>query len=1471
MVKSAKSYTLVITGFFFIAFFLAAGVVEILRTTPYRNQTANPLINVSELSEEFMIQYRDDYSQMVKQNQPENIIIVSSSTEIENTFGATMVVRAANHQYFLQYQSKTEKENAIKWLKNDPSLVVSENVPHHYSEVSDGSSYSSWGIEKMGLDHMKDVIADYPGKSDITVAIVDSGLDMERFRENFPNKLIETYNSADPSADMSDSVGHGTHIAGTIAEGTPDNVKILSVKTSEDASVYTSDIIASIDFITYYKKADVINMSFSSSVYSDAEYLSIEAARQKNIISVAAAGNGATSTKEYPAAFDNTISVSAVDESLELANFSNFGSTITFVAPGVDIKSIGGIDSGTSMAAPHLASAVAVARSLKNDLDYNETISFLQTRTIDLGATGRDARYGYGFVDFNGAKLCGTNPSEQCDDFAILEKPTESGIEITDIILTPYNYGSLTNILATKFRILNSDGTYVEKALGDLGANIEITGYNPYTTEEQQVTVKYNSFTASFVMRNPEDYPSGWLYEEVYDYGNSSESSQNIALVDYRDHGLNIKTLYLPETIDSKLVTRTSRTCPFFAAGKFTDTCYGSTSNDAKYYETIIMPTSIRSTSGFSGDSFRNLTEVISLASELEVTGGAFANLRALAKVDANILFGKFEVLIGGSIQTEYAQGVFSGSESLESIELSDNNTIIPDDTFSQCGNLSVVTIPDSIEKIGTNAFSRAGISVIELSENLKSIDENAFAFSALESLTIPSSTTEIAPSAFSGLALESLSVATGNPVYDSRDSSNAIILTAEDKLLVGTVSTSIPNSVKTISSGAFMSLDTLSEVIIPEGVEVIEAGAVSNCNYLTKAVLPRSLITIEDDSFSFNGLGTPSKTVFWVYDTSYALERVIELDVPYVIIDPTESSSLTIINTSYESIPPHRIYHAFETFSPDNFVIKVFYYDEEADAMVEEPEIIANYEVKYFDQNGMEHDTLSGGMNFVTFTFDTVEGFQNIKLDMEIIVWRLDPEYEVPSNISAHSGQYLSEVALPDGFSWINEDEAIDSSVSEYYAIYTPEDSQNYKTMKYIPINIQIVSDDSFVEAFPDEGLRACIVETINTQSGTTYTDDIIPLDEVLSLEHLSCPYNDGQEAISDARGIEKLTKLKTLDLSGHDIEKINLSSNAKLTELNLRDNPIRNLDISKNPELAVFLVNEDRLLDGERLTVKTAAYVEIAQKNDEVSAVEIDVSELKFMVENDFTFDATPRIEGIYSDGIIELSQCFDDKIRIRIPQNDNTESSFDLDLSFRKIIVSVYLDGILFDIDMFATAYTGATIDLDDIAYWTSLNYGISSNYDLENASVLSTNNYTVGTSDVNLSLYYVKKTQNSHSNNGDDSGDSGSGDNHGDGESNHNNTNGDSNGLDNESSTTGDGASDDNNTHITTSDTSAVSKVDTPASGPKKPNTGAYANNHSLGVSRAFPILTGLLVSVLLIITGFRTPSTCHGDDKRANPR
>jgi hypothetical protein len=133
----------------------------------------------------------------------------------------------------------------------------------------------------------------------------------------------------------------------------------------------------------------VLNNSWGGPGYLSSLYTAIQNTASAGIVFVAAAGNSGTgndAAPNYPASYDvpNVISVAATDHNDQLASFSNYGATsVDLAAPGVSILSTlpnndYSFFSGTSMAAPHVSGAAALAFS------YRPTATYSQVRTAIL-------------------------------------------------------------------------------------------------------------------------------------------------------------------------------------------------------------------------------------------------------------------------------------------------------------------------------------------------------------------------------------------------------------------------------------------------------------------------------------------------------------------------------------------------------------------------------------------------------------------------------------------------------------------------------------------------------------------------------------------------------------------------------------------------------------------------------------------------------------------------------------------------------------------------------------------------------------------------------------------------------------------------------------------------------------------------------------------------------------------------------
>lgn len=194
-------------------------------------------------------------------------------------------------------------------------------------------------------------------------------------------------NNSNVSDVVTNNYGHGTHVAGIIAQairayGLADYIKILPLKVGRDSgSSAAFPLDDTIEAINYAVKmgANVLNMSFGAQGNAYPEWKgdvikkAVDDAYNAGVIMVAAAGNfGRNSSYDgfYPAAFSNVYGIMAYDETGKIAQFSgsgasNYGDAYQIIAPGYNIystvpKSSYGTKNGTSMASPMVSAMVAV-------------------------------------------------------------------------------------------------------------------------------------------------------------------------------------------------------------------------------------------------------------------------------------------------------------------------------------------------------------------------------------------------------------------------------------------------------------------------------------------------------------------------------------------------------------------------------------------------------------------------------------------------------------------------------------------------------------------------------------------------------------------------------------------------------------------------------------------------------------------------------------------------------------------------------------------------------------------------------------------------------------------------------------------------------------------------------------------------------------------------------------------------------
>jgi bacillopeptidase F len=261
----------------------------------------------------------------------------------------------------------------------------------------------------------------------IRVGHIDTGVDASH--PALAGKVIAFKDFIEGKDEAYDDQGHGTHSAGSIvAEGVgvaPGAKLIVAKSLNKFGSGSLSSLMEAMQWmldpdgdpstddqphlVSNSWGADREALGDSDEVFRDV----VVAWREAGIVPVFAAGNAGLGTQSVPGGYPESFAVGATDANDEVASFSTGGpgtwDGVTIVkpdvsAPGVAIISTmpgGGYEpmNGTSMACPHVAGVIALVLQKNPDLPVDGVIQAMQASSIDLGESGRDARYGEGRVD----------------------------------------------------------------------------------------------------------------------------------------------------------------------------------------------------------------------------------------------------------------------------------------------------------------------------------------------------------------------------------------------------------------------------------------------------------------------------------------------------------------------------------------------------------------------------------------------------------------------------------------------------------------------------------------------------------------------------------------------------------------------------------------------------------------------------------------------------------------------------------------------------------------------------------------------------------------------------------------------------------------------------------------------------------------------------------------------------------------
>ncbi len=333
-----------------------------------------------------------------------------------------------------------EPDSQVQLIGGVENEAVTPAAPLHKGFPDDPYYKWQWHLRQIDMPSAWK-LADGGG---ITVAVLDTGVGYEDYGifHQLPDlkglAFVDGYDFVDNDVHANDDHGHGSHVAGTIAQVTDNgvgvagiarNVKIMPLKVLSGSG---SGSVAGIADAIHYaadKGAKVINMSLGGAFPSRVLKKAVAYAHAKGVTVICAAGNDGRNKVGYPAAYPGAVAVAATQFDESTTFYSNYGKDIDIAAPGGNTRvdqdgdgmpdgvyqntlkpgDVSGNDyigyMGTSMASPHAAGVAAlIVGEGVTDPDAVEKILQDSSRKPSTGKYVRD-RYGAGIIDAKAAVL----------------------------------------------------------------------------------------------------------------------------------------------------------------------------------------------------------------------------------------------------------------------------------------------------------------------------------------------------------------------------------------------------------------------------------------------------------------------------------------------------------------------------------------------------------------------------------------------------------------------------------------------------------------------------------------------------------------------------------------------------------------------------------------------------------------------------------------------------------------------------------------------------------------------------------------------------------------------------------------------------------------------------------------------------------------------------------------------------------
>lgn len=514
---------------------------------------------------------------------------------------------------------------------------------------------------------------------------------------------------------------------------------------------------------------------------------------------------------------------------------------------------------------------------------------------------------------------------------------------------------------------------------------------------------------------------------------------------------------------------------------------------------------------------------------------------------------------------TSIWSAAFKNCSNLKTVTLSSGLTEIVIQTFKNCPSLTTIQIPASVTTIGKSAFSGCGLTSVTFGSGsaLKFIDSNAFSgCEQLKNITFPNQLETIEPSAFNGCT--------------------------------SLLSVSFPSQLKTIGESAFYGCTSLKTVTLPSQLTTLEASAFNSCTSLTSVTLNSTLKRIESSTFSQCSSLTEVKfeencQITYIDEWAFAYCSSLKtFEMPDKVSDLSEWAfyetpietlkiSAAITRLTADHLPSSESLKTV-TFG-NNSKLKVIessaFYDYKKLESISFPNSLTTIEESAFSGCTALSSVILPP-NVKTIGYDAFGGCSNLK------------HLEIPTSVTTMDDLCFYNCGLQDIYVyWTNNILTGNGNIFNGGGTYgsavlhVPVGMISaYRAVspwnKFTNIVELQAGDPGFIieintTNFPDAKFREYVSGTsIDADGNGLLSDEEIAAVTTIDVNNL---------VISNMKGLEFFTALKTLNCRYTNIISLDLSKNIELEDLDCRNNNLTSLNVMNNTALTSLKCSRNKI----------------------------------------------------------------------------------------------------------------------------------------------------------------------------------------------------------------------------------------------------------------------------------------------------